>query len=343
MTNSKNIFNKLITPLTPAIAFRLFRKSSRRRVLIPLYHSVSDEPPRHLSYLYKIRNIKAFTKDLDTLLKYYKPIDLSQLLDFQQDKRQGEKPFFHLTFDDGLAEFDSVIAPILLKKGIPATCFLNSDFIDNKNMLFRFKASLLIDKLHQAAPGSEIWKKFHEWTEDNKLVNKYYRIILLNIGYGNKQLLDELAQKLELDFDAYLKKQKPYLERSQIESLIKKGFTFGAHSVDHPEYRFIDENEQIEQTLKSIKNITETFGLTYKVFSFPFTDHEVSRNFYTSIENDVDLTFGCAGIKRDAIPFNLQRIPFEDYNENMISILKKEYLYHSLLKLLGKDEIKRIN
>ena len=38
----------------------------------------------------------------------------------------------HLTFDDGFRELHDVVAPILLRKGIPATFFVNSAFIDNK-------------------------------------------------------------------------------------------------------------------------------------------------------------------------------------------------------------------
>ena len=342
MINAKKTFNKLITPLSSVIPLNLLRKSLKSRVLIPLYHCVSDVPPKHISYLYKIRNIKEFIKDLDTFLKYFKPIDLSQLVDFQQNKIQSDKPFFHLTFDDGLAEFDSIIAPILLKKGIPATCFVNSDFIDNKNMFFRYKASLLIDTLHQAPAGSELWKKFHDWKEEKKLPGGYYRKILLNIRYHEKNLLDDLARELKLDFTAYLNKNKPYLEKKQIESLINKGFTFGAHSIDHPEYRFIEEKEQIDQTLKSLKHITDTFGMSYRVFSFPFTDHEVSKNFFNSIKEKVDFTFGCAGIKQDSVFSNLQRVPVEEYNNTLNTVLKKELLYYLALKTIGKNKIVRI-
>jgi hypothetical protein len=36
--------------------------------------------------------------------------------------------------------------PILRRKGVPATVFVNSDFVDNQDLFFRFKAALIIDK-----------------------------------------------------------------------------------------------------------------------------------------------------------------------------------------------------
>ncbi len=337
----KPIFFRLVSPLIKIISLNALSKISSQGHIIPLYHCISDSPLTHLKYLYPAKDSEAFIKDIELLLKYFHPVSLHELIQIVNREKDFNKPVFHLTFDDGLSEFETVVAPLLVEKGIPATCFLNSAFMDNKKMFFRFKASILIDQLHRAEAGSETWKGYHEWEKANHPENKYYRKALLEIGYNRQDLLETLAQKLKIDFNVYLKKHKPYMEKNQIVSLIRKGFTFGAHSIDHPEYRFISEEEQIEQTLNSIENITETFGLSYKVFSFPFTDHEVSLNFFNSIQDKVDLTFGCAGIKKDSVPYNLQRIPVEENNESIESVLKKEYLYLNFLKVLQKDRIKR--
>ena len=58
-----------------------------------------------------------------------------------------------LTFDDGHLEMFEVVAPILSKRGISATFFLNTGFLDNKDMFFRHKASLLIGHLKSLQNG----------------------------------------------------------------------------------------------------------------------------------------------------------------------------------------------
>jgi hypothetical protein len=58
-------------------------------------------------------------------------------------------------------------------------------------------------------------------------------------------------------------------------------------------------------------------------------------------EAKIDLTFGCAGIKMDSAPLNLQRIPVEISTSPIDVIIKQELAYLFLLNLIGKNKIKR--
>ena len=343
MSGFKTLFFKLATPVSSCISLPLLRKLSGIYHIVPVYHMVTDSVPKHIKYLYPVKDTKTFQEDLETLLKYYKPITLQKLIQHAEEGSEPKEPVFHLTFDDGLSEFFSIIAPILKEKGIHATCFLNNDFISNRKMFFRFKESLLIDHLHQQSTGSDAWNIFHNWTKKNNLGMGYYRKIILSINYNNCHLLDELASGLHIDFQQYLDKTKPYLDKKQVKLLMSDGFTFGAHSTDHIEYRFIDEEEQLEKTKASMNNLIQEFGMDYRVFSFPFTDFGVSQSFYQRIkeENIASLTFGCAGIKRDFDPISQQRIPIELYHETCKTALKKEYLYFMFLKATGRGRMKR--
>ncbi len=289
-------------------------KLTGQRVVLPFYHIVADETPAHIYHLYEARSIDEFKSDLDFLLQNYQPISLHELIEFKKSNRKPKQNVFHLTFDDGLKEFYTIVAPILKEKKIPATIFINTDFIDNKGMFYRYKASVLTEKY--AAKG------------------------LLEVDFENANLIDELAKTLNYDFDEYLKKEQPYLTTSQIEDLIKDGFTIGAHSKNHPLYKRLSIDEQISQTLESIDIIVQKFNLNYKVFSFPFTDDGILKEFFSQIESKVDLTFGTAGLKKDSIPFNLQRIPMEK-NQTSKEIINGQYFYYFLKRFFGQNEIKR--
>ncbi len=287
-----------------------------QKLLLPFYHCVSDKIPLHLKYLYPPRKIITFKKDLAYLLKHYQPVDLQELIKLKKENKPPKKKCFHLTFDDGLSEFYDVVAPILKAKGIPATIFVNTDFMDNKNLFYRFKASLLIEKIY--AKG------------------------LLDLSYQDVKILDELAQENDVDFDDYLKTVQPYLSTQQLEKLIQQGFTVGAHSLNHPLYKKISFNNQLQQTLESIDLITSKFNLNYKVFSFPFTDDAVGKDFFSAISSKVDLTFGGAGLKKDIIPFNLQRLAMEDAKKSGKEIIKSAYFYYLLKSFVGKNRIVRV-
>ena len=81
------------------------------------------------------------------MLQNFEPLSLQELYEIMLGKRELHTPAFHLTFDDGLREVFDIAAPILKQKGIPATIFLNSGFVDNRSLFFRYKVSVLLELL----------------------------------------------------------------------------------------------------------------------------------------------------------------------------------------------------
>jgi peptidoglycan/xylan/chitin deacetylase (PgdA/CDA1 family) len=312
-----------------------------KRIIFPFYHLVSDDEVPHIKHLYKVRTSREFIQDLDFLLKHYKPININDYLESLRTGKPLSGNCFLLSFDDGLREFHDVVAPILRQKGIPALCFLNSAFIDNKDLFYRYKASLLIDRLPQARDQEGV----KNWFQKNGLPFTVDYRGLLKVTYKNRHLLDEFAEKAEVKFDEFLIKQRPYLDSEQISSLIQEGFAFGSHSIDHPEYRFLEETEQIRQTSESLRIIKETFGIREKLFCFPFTDFGVKKSFFDQVFNPLqpiaDLTFGGAGLKNDSIQRNIQRIPFEGTSLAARQILGTEYHYYMIKAIFGKNIIRR--
>ena len=309
---------------------------SKLSLLLPVYHTISDQELPHISGLYCVKNTLAFEKDLDYLLKYFKPINLDQLMEKHEGENQFKHPSFLLTFDDGLSEFHDVIVPILERKGLTAICFLNSAFIDNKALFYRYKASVLINHLEQHPKSVNALSDVLQNT-------RYFKKFLHGVSYQDRQILDHIANKLEVDFNQYLKERQPYLNSEQINSLLKKGFHFGAHSVDHPEYQHLVLKDQVHQTTKSVDYVCKNFNLKERLFAFPFTDYGVGNEFFEYIKkaNVVDLSFGSAGLKKENIKTHLQRVPFEMENLTAKKILKSEMLYTGLRKIASKDMIVR--
>ncbi len=211
----KNLLTKALSHTAQILPFRYWQGLWGDKLFLPFYHLVSDESPPHVRQLYPVRTERQFREDLDFLLKHFQPIDLQTLWEHVFEKRAFDRPVFHLSFDDGLRECHELVMPILLEKGIPATFFLNPDFIDNQGLMYRYKASLLSVAHLQGVPHFQ-----------NPLAVKY----------ENRHLLDNWAKSIGLDFAAFLADQKPYLSTAQIQDMQAKGFTFGAHSLDHPQY-----------------------------------------------------------------------------------------------------------
>jgi len=311
----KNTIKNMSNLCSSFLSLEGLASKTKHRLILPFYHLVSDKTPKHVRHLYTARSIERFKTDLDFLLKHYKSISLQEVIALNKAGKAIDENCFHITFDDGLKEFYTVVAPILKDRGVHATVFLNSNFIDNRALFYRFKASILFDVLKQDE--------------------------LLKLKYADNLVLDELAAEHNIDFESYLKIVQPYLTTNQIKELIGEGFTFGAHSKDHPLYKELKFTEQIVQTKESIETIKAQFNLAYSVFSFPFTDDAVSQKLFDEIAEVTDLTFGCAGIKEDSAKNHLQRIPMET-NKTGKEIIKTEYVYCLIKQKFGKNTVVRI-
>lgn len=304
---------------------------------LPVYHSVSDENLPHIKHIIQYKNTREFEKDLDYFSRYFQFVTWDEFKDYIKGKFTPKKKIALLTFDDGFREFYDVVAPILERKGIYAVNFINPAFIDNKNLMFRCKASLTVDHLENHSVNPEIYTLLNSRTHSKEGIKKE----ILKIGYLNKELLDEVAEKMELDFTAFLKEQKPYLSFEQLQTLSQKGFGISSHGWNHPLYHELSINEQLDNTRKSM-NYAKENDFLYDSFAFPFTDFGVKKSFFDALfENEeVFCSFGSAGIKLDSIERNFQRIPMET-GEDAETILKKEIAYFKFKKLLNKNRIVR--
>jgi len=325
---------KPFIPLKTLIGF------SGEKVIFPFYHAVTEVAPPHLEHLYKVKTPVEFEKDLDLLLKNFVPLSLKDVLEL---KDKPSKPSFHLSFDDGLREVWDFIEPVLTRKGVPATFFVNPDFVDNRNLFYRYKASALV---HFAGSyQTEYWKDFHTYCDQQNLSGKNIRDICMSITFRNRNKLDEIAGILGFSFESYLEEFQPYLSLEQLMSLKKKGFTIGAHSMDHPEYAFLSGKEMLHQTLQSTAWLKEMFHPLHLAFAFPFSDKGVGSDFFHSLGFDskpiIDVSFGTAGIKKEQLNRHKQRIPLEGYNLSAGSVIFSEYLYYLLKMPFGKNIIYR--
>jgi len=184
---------------------------TKKKVIVPFYHTVAEQPLPHIKHLYRMKTVEEFQKDLDFLLRYFEPIDVETLYNLHISKMAPKKSFFHLTFDDGMKEIYEIVAPILLKKGIPATFFVNSGFVDNKALFYRHRESLEMEDI----PADEFLNKEKPYLtveQIKKLSKQGFSIGAHSIDhpyYYKVPLVEQLRQTREsLDFVSSIVNQK---------------------------------------------------------------------------------------------------------------------------------------
>lgn len=305
---------------------------------LPVYHCISDENLPHLNHIIKYKNVKQFEEDLDYFSTYFQFVNWSEFKDYLNGNFKPKKKIALLTFDDGFREFYDVIVPILERKGIYAVNFINPAFIDNKDLMFRCKASLIINELEKnkgIQPEINTILQFQSQSKD-ELKQK-----ILQLNYHKTEILNQLAETLQINFNSFLNEQKPYLSFEQLKVLTQKGFGISSHSWDHPLYNELTLDQKLETTNKTFDYLKEN-SFICESFAFPFTDFGVEKAFFDELFKNKEMfcTFGSAGIKLDNVEKNLQRIPMET-GENAETILKKEIAYFRLKKMINKNKIVR--
>ncbi|MFW5644621.1 MAG: polysaccharide deacetylase family protein [Bacteroidota bacterium] len=327
----------IVSYLSPLFSLRKLIRTSNQKFVFPFYHAVNNNPGPHLRHLYPIKTVKAFIEDLEILLQHFSPLSPSDLFSIE---KCPAKPGFLISFDDGLKEAYEFIAPQLKKRGIPAIFFLNNNFIDNRDLFYRYKVSLLIEKIESNGMKKGILQHISEKTKKRFASKHHFKRFLLALQFHEKGMIDSLCEMLEVDIDDFLKREKPYLTGPQILDLKNEGFYFGAHSFEHPEFHHLDPKDQKEEVMKSTQDIRKRFDLDYSFFSFPFSDYGISPEVLQSIHSGPGFkqgaTFGTGGMKSFQSFPHFQRLSMEKYQGNSERILITEYLYFKLKKLLAK-------
>lgn len=317
---------------------KILSQLTQQKLVFPFYHAVANEIPLHLKHLYSVRSRELFKSDLRFFLSSYKALSINRISDTQK-KNKG----FCITFDDGLREFKEIAWPILKEVDIPVVLFVNPAFVDNNDLFYRFKASLLIEHLSETESvdlktvGTKLNQEFLSVEELVAWINA--------VKYGYRNSLDKLAHILDIDFNDYLDKHQPYLTLDELKELQSEGVHIGAHSMDHPLFNQLSMHDQLKQIKESVNWINSNFDQDLSAFSFPFTDFGLKKELFDQIYNHpefkLDLTFGTAGIKREKFPEHIQRIPMENNLKSAKQILLGEYLYYLAKVPLLKNTIRR--
>jgi peptidoglycan/xylan/chitin deacetylase (PgdA/CDA1 family) len=323
---------RIISPFARHLNLKLLIRASGQPVIFPFYHVVSDRQLPHLKHLYRHRDIRGFEADLDDLLRLFEPASLT---DYLKEATPGKKRgTMVLSFDDGLAECYHHIAPMLKRKGVPALFFLNNRFIDNREIFFRYKASILVDRALEDQSAKTRMAAFLEIPE------LQVADALLMVNYRQQAILEALAQQVEVDFGQYLADTPVYLTSPQVKELIHWGFEIGGHGADHADFSMLSGEEILEQVRGSLGDLKQRFGESLPgFFSFPFTSHGIPGEVISALlEGKIAAALlGTAGLKRTRRHNYIERIPMETLGMPALETLKAEYLYYLLKEPLGRN------
>lgn len=296
-------------------------------VFVVVYHTVCETNPDHIKNLYRPRTPREFSADMEFLCRHFEPIDLPTLLKAVKGEEEIHRPSVLVTFDDGLREMAEVAMPILKGWGIKPALYVNLDFLDNRTLFFRQKASLLAERLRRIGTDDVRWTTAAEILAMHGMAAQDPAAGVMKIAWDRRAVLDEVAHVLEFDEAEFLARTRPYLTRDEVRALKAQGVAIGAHGFNHPNHRLLSPEERLAEVVGSTEATATMFGTGHRTFAFPFSDQGLPGEFFDALyAKGVDLTFGTSWPQKPTKARQVQRFCFETGPEPASAQLTKRLI-----------------
>ncbi len=334
----KTAIRHLVERSLGRLPLRMLLRASGLRTLQVFYHKSHHADPVYFRQGYAVKSPEQFEAEIDYLLQRLVPVTLEQLLAAKSDQDLPEGSFF-LSFDDGYRELAEIISPILQRKGVPATFFICSSLIDNKNWLFEDQIGLVLSRV-RGLSQADIAACESQCLQPHGLTFSSLR----RIRVPPAKALLELGEFLRIDWDTELAQHRPYLTSEQIHGLLRNGFSIGAHGIDHTVFESLSLDEQLRQIDESCRAVAEQFDLRYRAFAFPYGEFGVNRELLLRVRREklIDCLFGTRGLVIDEFePWLRQRLWCEGHAGTFESHLRSQLGAAVLRHWRGRNVVNR--
>jgi peptidoglycan/xylan/chitin deacetylase (PgdA/CDA1 family) len=251
--------------------FTPFRFANRNRALILTYHRFSEVNGSLAT------GAAAFEKQLDYLSKSYRIVRLSWLVRLLRGPDPLPPNLAAITIDDGYRDVYRVAFPILRARGIPATVFATTGFVDRSCWLWpdRTRYAFLktprkivicvvadrVLRLDLPDRGSRI--------RAAELVNGLLKRIPDNQKH---RVLAELERKLEVRLPSEPPRGLDALTWDEIRELNRAGIEIGSHTVSHPVLTRVKPGELFRELVSSKERLESELSREVDLFCYPNGD-----------------------------------------------------------------------
>lgn len=225
---------------------RLARARQRGRAAILAYHGVdpAQDPALNADGFQVPPDV--FVAQLDHLVRHYRICPLAQVVRGLAGEEALPDRAVALTFDDGYANNAEVVAPLLRARGLPATFFLTTGFLDGTHAPWWYRMRAVTPTREQEPLAARLKSLSNEQRE--AAVRALETAALggpPRVGY-------------------------PFMTWDQARALARQGFELAAHTVSHPSLAHESEERMAVEIADSVARVTRETGCAPLVFSYPY-------------------------------------------------------------------------
>lgn len=264
---------------------------NRKMLIVSNYHYIRKDFTAPHPSIFGLTP-KQFRMQLEELSKYGSFISGAELINFR--KREFDRNYFLISFDDGLREQYELAKPILDEMGIPVMFFINTSNFEEKEVSLVHKIHLLRSQLsseellqalndHNPLPLDQKEKvlaiSHYNYDPEGTAVLKY----LLNF----KMSLEEQQGFIDPLFRQIYNEEKIaaelYFNREMLHRLHEQD-SLGSHSHRHIPLGKISAKELNKELEQSQSFFRSNFGKNSNFISYPYGSAEASLGISAAVE-----------------------------------------------------------
>lgn len=330
--------------------FWCWRFLKRNKITILMVHGVVDDSRQHLwQPLWARISLSQFDATIQLLTRHYTFISLSEAADMIQGKKKIKPYSMVVTFDDGYKNNIVTAQPVLEKYNIPASIFLATGFIGNKNPFW-------IDRLDYALQAANVNgleielgnEKIRIDSSDRDTLQRSYFTMRQATKAANRpdhEMQTELARlsdRLEQDSGKAL---TDIIEQDDWAGLLNwddvatssELVTYGAHTVDHVRLEYVDPDVARQQIDLSKQAIEQARATVCNEFCYPNGSYNTEiTHIIAECGFRLALTSECGlnGVGDNL--YTLKRVPFPVHDSPIWILSEINGLIRFLAKLANK-------
>lgn len=248
---------------------RLFDR--RQRVVVLNYHRIGDPNATMFDRDIMSATPEAFERHLDFLMANFNVVSLSEAVELLHSTASLGHTAVTITFDDGYADNAAIAAPLLADRKLPATFFLATDFLDNRQLAWWDEIAWIIRHANVDVIDLPEYDLYLPLVGDERphSIRRAIEGYKQQSAENAARLTDALAVAGECGRCPAVEQDAIWMTWDQARDLVKQGMTLGGHTMSHPVLARMSLDDQRAEIFGCRDRITDETGQQPRFFSYP--------------------------------------------------------------------------
>ena len=259
----------------------LLRTASRSQLLVLNYHGVVSEEFVQNDLMESVasfthRNaisVQRFREQLQTLLRHFTPVAAGDVLDWLSGKGRLPSNPVLVTFDDGFRNNATMAAPELERLGVPAVFHVATGYVGTGRTLWPLELDhMIITWPLETLPlpsGKESIALPTSSVERCEICDKVRKQCKSISNHQRTKYLESLRSVSGPNGDGRDRDLNDFMTWDDVRSLVRKGFSIGSHSVEHPILTQLESEELSRELVDSKQTIEREIESECVILAYP--------------------------------------------------------------------------